>query len=109
MPWGSGSANGLVFVAYGESLDRFESILRRMAGRQDGIVDAITSYTRALSGGYYFCPPVLGGKLDLRAFKPAAPVVVAPAAPTAAPAAARPAPAKKPAAAAKAAGRSRAS
>ena len=33
----------------------------------DGIVDALFGFTRAVSGGYYFCPPVAGGRLDLRA------------------------------------------
>jgi hypothetical protein len=50
--------HGLYFVAYGESLDRFERVLRRMAGLDDGIVDRLLSFTRAVSGGYYWCPPV---------------------------------------------------
>jgi putative iron-dependent peroxidase len=67
MPWGDLRESGLYFVAYGESLDRFERVLRRMAGLDDGIVDALTTFTRAVSGGYYWCPPILDGKLDLRA------------------------------------------
>jgi putative iron-dependent peroxidase len=71
MPYGGVRESGLYFVAYGESLDRFERILRRMAGRDDGIVDGLFSYSRAVSGGYYFCPPLSGGKLDLCALLPA--------------------------------------
>lgn len=67
MPWGSASEHGLYFVAYVESLDRFERVLRRMAGMDDGTVDALLAHTRALSGGYYFCPPLAEGGLDLRA------------------------------------------
>lgn len=67
MPWGSVSEHGLYFVAFVESLDRFERVLRRMAGLEDGVVDGLLSITRALSGGYYFCPPVVGDSLDLRA------------------------------------------
>ena len=67
MPWGGVLAHGLYFVAYGESLDRFERQLRRMAGRDDGILDGILSFSRAQTGGYYFCPPVSGGRLDLGA------------------------------------------
>jgi len=67
MPWGGLGQSGLYFVAYGESLDRFERSLRRMAGLDDGIVDALLGYTRALSGGYYWCPPVAGGRVDLSA------------------------------------------
>lgn len=67
MPYGGVRESGLYFVAYGESLDRFERILRRMAGRDDEIVDGLFAFSRAVSGGYYFCPPVGGGRLDLRA------------------------------------------
>jgi porphyrinogen peroxidase len=53
-------------VAYVESLDRYERVLRRMAGLEDGEVDGLLGVTRATSGGYYFCPPLLDGALDLR-------------------------------------------
>jgi porphyrinogen peroxidase len=33
MPWSQGRASGLVFVAFGKSLDAFEAQLRRMAGQ----------------------------------------------------------------------------
>jgi putative iron-dependent peroxidase len=70
MPWGVTDRHGLYFVAFGESLDRFERILRRMAGQEDGIVDALLGFTRAETGGYYFCPPVDdAGRLDLRALR----------------------------------------
>jgi putative iron-dependent peroxidase len=65
MPWGGVAEHGLYFVAFGESLDRFERVLARMAGRDDGVVDALLSHTLALTGGYYWCPPVRGGALDL--------------------------------------------
>ncbi len=70
MPWGDSREHGLYFVAYGESLDRFERVLRRMAGLEDGVVDGLLSFTRAVSGGYYWCPPVDGsGRLDLSALR----------------------------------------
>jgi putative iron-dependent peroxidase len=65
MPWGGVTDHGLYFVAFVESLDRYERVLRRMAGIEDGVVDALLSYTRPLSGGYYFCPPMRNGALDL--------------------------------------------
>jgi putative iron-dependent peroxidase len=66
LPWGGAGDNGLYFVAFGQDLDRFERVLARMAGREDGIVDALLGYTRALSGGYYWCPPLgANGALDL--------------------------------------------
>lgn len=67
MPWGTVREHGLFFVAFVESLDRYERVLRRMAGIEDGKVDGLLGITRAISGGYYFCPPVSDGQLDLRA------------------------------------------
>lgn len=67
MPWGTAREHGLYFVAFVEGLDRFERVLRRMAGLDDGHLDALFGFTRALSGGYYFCPPLGDGALDLRA------------------------------------------
>jgi putative iron-dependent peroxidase len=67
MPYGGVREHGLNFVAFGESLDRFERQLRRMSGHDDGIPDGILSFTRAVSGGYYFCPPVRAGRCDLSA------------------------------------------
>jgi putative iron-dependent peroxidase len=70
MPWGGLREHGLYFVAYVESLDRFERVLRRMAGLEDGQLDGLLGITRAISGGYYFCPPLADdGTLDLRAIE----------------------------------------
>ncbi|MFZ5876703.1 MAG: Dyp-type peroxidase [Nitrospirota bacterium] len=65
MPWATAREQGLEFIAYVESLDRYERVLRRMVGLDDGIVDALFSFSRPVSGGYYWCPPVAGGRLDL--------------------------------------------
>jgi putative iron-dependent peroxidase len=67
MPWGDIREHGLYFVAYAATLDSFERILRRMAGLEDGVSDALLKFSRAVTGGYYWCPPVADGKLDLRA------------------------------------------
>jgi porphyrinogen peroxidase len=66
MPWASAFEQGLEFIAFGHSLDPFERMLRRMAGLEDGILDGLFSFSRPLSGGYYWCPPVLNERLDLR-------------------------------------------
>ena len=63
MPYGGIREHGLNFIAFGESLDRFERQLRRMSGHDDGVPDGILSFTRAVSGGYYFCPPLRAGRL----------------------------------------------
>jgi len=64
-PWATETDRGLEFVAYGHSLDAFERVLRHMVGLDDGIVDALFSFSRPLTGGYYWCPPVVDGRLDL--------------------------------------------
>lgn len=43
------------------------ALLRRMVGVEDGIGDALFSFTRPISGAYFWCPPLREGKLDLRA------------------------------------------
>ena len=67
MPWAEAGGEGLMFVAFGKSLDAFEAQLRRMAGLEDGIVDGLFRFSRPLSGSYFWCPPVAGGTLDLTA------------------------------------------
>jgi len=66
MPWATAHEQGLEFIAYGDSLDRFERVLRRMAGLDDKIADALFTFSRPVTGGYYWCPPVANGRLDLR-------------------------------------------
>ena len=65
MPWSGPEGAGLVFVAFGSSLDPFERQLLRMAGLDDGIVDGLFAFTRPVSGAYYWCPPVAGGRIAL--------------------------------------------
>lgn len=67
MPWSNEQGAGLFFLAFGHSLDAFEMQLRRMSGQEDGIVDGLYRFSRPLTGGYYWCPPLLDGRLDLRA------------------------------------------
>jgi porphyrinogen peroxidase len=67
MPWADATRAGLVFAAFGRSLDAFEAQLKRMAGAEDGIADALFTFTRPVTGAYYWCPPVRKGRIDLRA------------------------------------------
>src|SRR5215510_12957274 len=46
MPWSEQGEHGLYFLAFGESLDRFERVLYRMVGLDDGIVDGLFGFTR---------------------------------------------------------------
>ena len=67
MAWTEPEREGLVFVAFGHSLDAYETILRRMLGLEDGIADGLFRFTRPVSGSYLYCPPVRNGHLDLSA------------------------------------------
>ena len=67
MPWASVEGEGLMFVAFGKSLDAFEAQLRRMTGQDDGIIDGLFRFTRPISGSYFWCPPVSNGCLNLGA------------------------------------------
>jgi putative iron-dependent peroxidase len=70
MPYGGLREHGLYFVAFVETLGRFERMLRRMVGLEDGVRDGLFTFAQAATGGYYFCPPRQredGARLDLRA------------------------------------------
>jgi putative iron-dependent peroxidase len=71
MPWTENGKAGLMFVSFSRTLNAFEVQLRRMSGMEDGIVDGLYSFSRPLSGGYYWCPPLKDGRLDLSAVRPA--------------------------------------
>lgn len=64
--WTDARGAGLAFVALGFSLDAFEVQLRRMSGLEDGVVDGLYRFSRPLTGGYYWCPPLAEVGADLR-------------------------------------------
>jgi putative iron-dependent peroxidase len=41
-----------------------------MSGMEDGIVDALYSFSRLLNGGYYWCPPLKDGRLTIARASP---------------------------------------
>ncbi len=65
MPWADEFDAGLQFVAFGKSFDAFEAQLQRMIGAEDGIVDALFTFTRPVSGAYFWCPPMRNSRPDL--------------------------------------------
>ncbi len=67
MPWRDHRGAGLLFLAFGATLDPFEAQLRRMVGLDDGIVDGLFEFTRPVTGCTLWCPPVRDGRLDLSA------------------------------------------
>jgi len=66
MPWADSSHEGLNFVAFGKSFDAFDMQLKRMSGAEDGVVDALFSFTTPVTGSYFWCPPMLNGSLNLK-------------------------------------------
>jgi porphyrinogen peroxidase len=52
------SEHGTVFVGFSADKRRLSSMLESMAGLIDGTRDALTYYTRPLTGAYYFVPSV---------------------------------------------------
>lgn len=65
MPYIDGDKAGLIFLAFGHSLRAFDVQMRRMMGFDDGILDGLFQFSRPITGGYYWCPPMKGGQLDL--------------------------------------------
>ena len=65
MPYIDGDQAGLVFVSFAKTLDFYEMQLRRMMGFDDGIIDGLFSFSRPVTGGYYWCPPIHNGQLKL--------------------------------------------
>lgn len=66
MPWALGHKMGLMFVAFGCTLDAYEAQMRRMAGLDDGITDGLFQMSQPVSGSYLWCPPMVAGQPDLR-------------------------------------------
>ena len=56
MPYGTVTDHGTMFVGFSADQQRLEAMLESMAGVNDGIRDALTRYTRPLTGAYYFVP-----------------------------------------------------
>ena len=58
---------GQIFILMGDSGCGKSTLLRHMIGLDDGIVDGLFSFTRPLTGAYFWCPPMQDGRLDFRA------------------------------------------
>lgn len=57
-PFGTATRHGTMFIGFSSDQQRLARMLARMAGAEDGIRDALTLYTTAVSGSYYFVPSV---------------------------------------------------
>lgn len=58
MPFDYEQGKGLMFVAFASQLEAFEAQMRRMAGHEDGIIDALFRFSKPVTGSYFWCPPL---------------------------------------------------
>jgi putative iron-dependent peroxidase len=56
MPYGTVTNHGTMFVGFSADQSRLSKMLESMAGLTTGVRDALTRYTRPLTGAYYFVP-----------------------------------------------------
>ena len=56
MPYGTVTDHGTMFVGFCAQQEPLQKMLESMAGLDDGTRDALTRYTRAVTGAYYFVP-----------------------------------------------------
>jgi putative iron-dependent peroxidase len=58
MPYGTITEHGTMFVGFSADQRPLATMLESMAGLADGVRDALTLYTQALTGAYYFVPSI---------------------------------------------------
>ncbi|MCA9877915.1 MAG: Dyp-type peroxidase [Thermomicrobiales bacterium] len=56
MPFGTVSEHGTIFVGFCAKQEPLATMLESMVGRDGGVRDALTRYTHAATGAYYFIP-----------------------------------------------------
>ncbi|HEX3685097.1 MAG TPA: Dyp-type peroxidase [Bryobacteraceae bacterium] len=56
MPYGTVTDHGTMFVGFSADQRRLSTMLESMAGLRTGVRDALTRYTRPITGAYYFVP-----------------------------------------------------
>ena len=56
MPYGTVSDHGTMFVGFSPEQRPLAAMLESMAGLTSGVRDALTRFTRPVSGAYYFVP-----------------------------------------------------
>ena len=56
MPYGTVTNHGTMFVGFSADQRHLSKMLESMAGLSTGVRDALTRYTRPLTGAYYFVP-----------------------------------------------------
>src|SRR5262249_22979825 len=65
MPYGTVTAHGTMFVGFSAEQQRLSRMLESMAGLANGARDALTRYTRPVTGAYYFVPSTESPRLTM--------------------------------------------
>src|SRR5207248_8622819 len=60
MPYGTVTNHGTMFVGFSADQRRLSAMLESMAGVNDGVRDALTSFATPLTGAFYFIPSIRG-------------------------------------------------
>jgi putative iron-dependent peroxidase len=60
MPYGTVTDHGTMFVGFSADQGRLAAMLESMAGATDGTRDALTFFTRPVTGAYYYVPSLQG-------------------------------------------------
>jgi putative iron-dependent peroxidase len=60
MPYGTVTDHGTMFVGFSADQSRLTAMLESMAGAGDGVRDALTYFTRPLTGSFYYVPSIEG-------------------------------------------------
>jgi len=58
MPYGTVTDHGTMFVGFSADQRPLAAMLESMVGLNSGTRDALTRYTRPLTGAYYFIPSI---------------------------------------------------
>lgn len=58
MPYGTATSHGTMFVGFSAEQQRLSRMLESMAGLIGGQRDALTNYSRPVTGAYYFIPAI---------------------------------------------------
>jgi putative iron-dependent peroxidase len=58
VPYGTVAEHGLYFVAFSADRTRFDRMLKRMIGAEDGLRDGLTEFSHPVSAAYYYAPPL---------------------------------------------------
>ena len=58
MPYGTVTDHGTMFVGFAAGRAPLQAMLESMAGLLNGARDALTRYTKPVTGAYYFVPAI---------------------------------------------------